>query len=118
MYIYVYVYVYTEREIKIISIFYIFYININILSAEGAKYISWPWLCLLLRWVSLTMKFLGKFAYDSPLYPATFQSQWVMTIERHSGLTTLCNSSGFVCQKRVLKTFPYPGHPYTKEGIV
>ena len=33
------------------------------MSAEGAKNVSWPWLSPLRGWGSLTMAFVGKFAY-------------------------------------------------------
>ena len=33
------------------------------LSAEGAKNISWPWLCPLRVWGSVTMTSTGKFVY-------------------------------------------------------
>ena len=64
------------------------------------------------------MAFLDKFACDSPFYLATTQSQYLMVIGRDGGLSTLCHSCGFACQQRVLKTFPGPGYPYSKDGIV
>ena len=37
--------------------------NYIFLSAEGVINVLWPWLSPLLGWCSLTMTFLGEFAY-------------------------------------------------------
>ena len=34
---------------------------VGLLAAEGAKIVSWPWLCLLRGWDSLIMAVTGKF---------------------------------------------------------
>ena len=34
------------------------------------------------------------------------------------GLSTLCHICGFVCQERMLKTFPDPGFLCSKDGVV
>ena len=39
-------------------------------------------------------------------------------IERDGGLSTLCHSSGFACQQRVLKSFPGPGYLRSEDGVV
>ena len=33
-------------------------------------------------------------------------------------MSTLCHSCGFVCQQRVLKTFPGPGYLRSEDGLV
>ena len=33
-------------------------------------------------------------------------------------LSTLCHSCGFICQQKVLKTFPGSGHLHTEDGVV
>ena len=38
-------------------------------------------------------------------------------IGRDGGLTTLCHSSGFLCQQRVLKPFPAPRYLHYKDGV-
>ena len=39
-------------------------------------------------------------------------------IVRDGGLSTLCNSWGFVCQQRLLKTFPGPGYFQSNDDVV
>ena len=39
-------------------------------------------------------------------------------IRKDNGLSTLCHSCGFVCQQRVLKTFPCPGYLCSEDGVV
>ena len=39
-------------------------------------------------------------------------------IVRDGGLSTLCDSCGFPCQQRVLKTFRGPGYFHTEDGVV
>ena len=39
-------------------------------------------------------------------------------IRRDGRLSTLCHSSGFPCQQRVLKTFPGPGYLRSEEKVV
>ena len=56
--------------------------------------------------------------YGSSFYLATTQCQYLMVIGRDGGLSTLCHSCEFACQQRVLKTFPGPGYPCSKDGIV
>ena len=36
----------------------------------------------------------------------------------NGGLSSLCHSSGFACQQRVLKTFPNPGYLRSEGGMV
>ena len=57
------------------------------LSAEGAKNISWSWLALLQRWVSLTMAFTGKFIYIYIyiyIYVLCHRSRWSSYLPRWS----------------------------------
>ena len=64
-------------------------------------------------WGSLTMSLTGRFVYMDHhfillrLNPFDFS---LRLIGRDGGLSTLCHSSGFACQERVLKTFPGPGY--------
>ena len=37
---------------------------------------------------------------------------------RDDDWNTLCHSCGFVCQQRVLKTFPDPGYLRSEDGVV
>ena len=39
-------------------------------------------------------------------------------IKTDGGLSTLCHSYGFACQKRVLKTFPGSGYFHCQYGVV
>ena len=39
-------------------------------------------------------------------------------IGRDGGLSSLCNSCGFACQQRMLKTFPGPGYFQSEDGVV
>ena len=54
----------------------------------------------------------------SPFYLATAQSQCLEAILRDDGLSTLCHSSGFVCQQIVLKTFRGPGSLCSEDVVV
>ena len=40
-----------------------------------------------------------------------------LRLERDGGSSTLCYSSGFACQQRVLKTFPGPGYLRSEDGV-
>ena len=63
--------------------------------------------------------FLVNFhVYGSPLYPATAQPQWLMTIWRDSGLRTLFHSWEFGGQQRVLKTFIGSRFLCSEDGVV
>ena len=66
----------------------------------------------LRRWGSLTMAFTGKFVYIWLTISSCYGSipLTLGLIGRDGGLSTLCNSCGFACQQRVLKTFPGPGY--------
>ena len=39
-------------------------------------------------------------------------------IGRDGGLSTLCHSSGFACQQRVLNTFPGPRYLHSEDWVV
>ena len=75
------------------------------LSVGGAKNLSWPWLSpLVWLWhllVNLYIWLIISSCYGS--IPLTLE-----LIRRDGGLNTLCHSSEFSCQLRVLKTFPDP----------
>ena len=77
------------------------------LSAEGAKNVSWRWLSpLVWLWhllVNLYIWLIISSCYGS--IPLTLE-----LIRRDGGLNTLCHSSQFSCQLRVLKTFRDPGY--------
>ena len=85
---------------------------------EGTKNFSWPWLCLLREWDSLTIILLGKFhIYSSPFHLAMAQSQCLMVTWRDGCLRTLYHSCEFACQQRVLKIFPGPSYLCSKDEI-
>ena len=42
----------------------------------------------------------------------------LVLIVRDGGLSTLCHSSGFASQQRVLKTFPGSGYLHSEDGVV
>ena len=44
--------------------------------------------------------------YSLSFYLVMAQSKCLMVFERDGGFNTLCQSCGFTCQQRVLKTFP------------
>ena len=91
------------------------------MSAEGAKYVSWPRLSPLRGWGSLTMAFTGKFVYISLTISSCYYGSIPLTvglIGRNGGLTTLCHSYRFACQQSVLKTFPGPGCLHYEDGVV
>ena len=47
--------------------------------------------------------------FGSPIYTATAQCQYLITIGRNGSVITLCLSCSFAGQWRVLKIFPGPG---------
>ena len=52
----------------------------------------------------------------SSWYGSILLALWLIVTD--SGLSTLCHSSGFSCQQRVLKTFPRPGFLCSKNVVV
>ena len=62
------------------------------------------------EWDSMTMIFLVNLhMFGSPIYTATAQCQYLITIGRNGSVITLCLSCSFAGQWRVLKIFPGPG---------
>ena len=62
------------------------------------------------EWDSMTMIFLVNLhMFSSPIYTATAQCQYLITIGRNGSVITLCLSCSFAGQWRVLKIFPGPG---------
>ena len=90
------------------------------LSVEGAKNVSWLRLPPLRGWGSLTMSFTGKFVYILVTISSCYGSVPLafVLIGWDGGLNTLCYGCGFVCQQRVLKTFPGPGYMHSEDGVV
>ena len=64
----------------------------------------------------MSMIFLDNLdIYSSPFYLAMAKSQYLMVIVRDGGLSTLCHSCEFTCQKRVLKTFSRHDYLHSKD---
>ena len=122
-------------------------ITAGLLVSRGCKNVSWPWLSPLRGWGSLTMAFTGKFVYITHHFillwlnpfdlSADSEGWWFehsvsylrvcfynsialtsMVIGRDGSLNTLCQSCGFACQQRVLKTFPGLGYLRSEDGVV
>ena len=91
-----------------------------LLSAEGAKHVSWFWLSPLRGWGRLTMSLTGKFVYISLTISSCYC--WIPLtlglIGKDSGLSSLCHSWGSPCQQKVLKTFPGNGYIHYEDCVV
>ena len=59
------------------------------------------------------MAFAGKFAYKARHFILLRLNPFDLRVDRER-----CHSCGFACQQRVLKTFPGPGYPRSKDGVV
>ena len=86
---------------------------------EGTKSVSWPWICSLWWWGSLTMIFTGKLYICLTVLSCYCSISFALgLIERDGGFSTLYDGCRFPCQQSVLKTFPAPVYLSSKDGVV
>ena len=65
------------------------------------------------------MAFTSKFVYISHLFTLLQPNPFDLRVDREGcGLSTLCHSCRFACQKRVLKTFSAPGNLRSEDEVV
>ena len=67
------------------------------------------------------MSLIGKFVYMAHNFISLRLNHFDFSLGlmgRDGGLSTLCQSCGFPCQQRVLKTFPDPSYLHFKDEVV